>query len=254
MESGKPKVCVIGAGPTGLVALRHLKDIADCTAYELKDQIGGLWVYNENNDETRDKDDKFYELYGHTHESIYQDLTTIVPIYFLVYKDFPPKIKDRVHFTHKEVLEYLQDYTKHFELEKYISFNTSVLEVTKSTEGKWKVTIEKNGENSEEIFDYVVVCNGHNSVPFYPEKDIKNLKSFTGKVMHAHDFRKPDTEDFDNKNILFVGMRWSGQDLLYQFTDLKRIRSFIDDPTKKLEIPLEESRSDFKKIILSSKS
>ena len=37
------KVCIIGAGPTGLVALRHLKDVSDVTCFEMKNHVGGLW-------------------------------------------------------------------------------------------------------------------------------------------------------------------------------------------------------------------
>mmetsp|Transcript_28137 Transcript_28137/g.24869 ORF Transcript_28137/g.24869 Transcript_28137/m.24869 type:complete len:115 (+) Transcript_28137:19-363(+) len=113
METQKPKVCIIGAGPTGLVALRHLKDIATCTCFEIKDQVGGLWVYSDNTDTTISENDQFGELYGHAQESIYHDLTTIVPKYFFAYKDFPPQISG-LHYTHQEVLEYVQGYSDYF--------------------------------------------------------------------------------------------------------------------------------------------
>ena len=42
-ETKKPKVCVIGAGISGLLALRHIKDFANIICYEMKSNVGGLW-------------------------------------------------------------------------------------------------------------------------------------------------------------------------------------------------------------------
>ena len=108
----------------------------------------------------------------------------------------------------------------------------------------------KNIENEifEETFDYVIVCNGHNSSPYVPEGDLKNLDEFQGKIIHAHNFRRPDTQDFIHKNILCVGMKWSGMDILYQLTKIKEIRSQIEGTAQDFE----ESGVDFNKIIISS--
>ena len=39
----KPRVCIIGAGTAGLLAMWHLSQVADVTCYEVKAHIGGLW-------------------------------------------------------------------------------------------------------------------------------------------------------------------------------------------------------------------
>ena len=39
----RPRVCVIGGGISGLLAIRHIKDVADITAFEAKSNVGGLW-------------------------------------------------------------------------------------------------------------------------------------------------------------------------------------------------------------------
>ena len=44
------KVCVVGAGLSGLITLRYLLDKAeyfDITAYEQAGDIGGTWVYTD---------------------------------------------------------------------------------------------------------------------------------------------------------------------------------------------------------------
>ena len=60
-------VCVIGAGPSGLCALRHLKDkFSKVVAFEQGDQLGGLWVYT---DQTGEDDDGVL-----VHSSMYKNL------------------------------------------------------------------------------------------------------------------------------------------------------------------------------------
>jgi cation diffusion facilitator CzcD-associated flavoprotein CzcO len=42
------KVCVIGAGPSGITALKNLLDQGlDAVSYDLNSQVGGNWVFNE---------------------------------------------------------------------------------------------------------------------------------------------------------------------------------------------------------------
>lgn len=40
------KVCIIGGGPGGLLALRHLYGQAEVDLYEAQDDIGGMWLYS----------------------------------------------------------------------------------------------------------------------------------------------------------------------------------------------------------------
>lgn len=83
-------------------------------------------------------------------------------MHFFSFKDFPPKIGERFHFTKDEVFEYLVDYANHFDLQKYVIFNTSVTEIRRQPEGSeskhWKVSVSnQNNETEAEYFDYVVV-------------------------------------------------------------------------------------------------
>ena len=65
--SSTKSVCVIGAGPSGLCALRHLKDkFSKVVAFEQGDQLGGLWVYT---DKTGQDDDGVL-----VHSSMYKNL------------------------------------------------------------------------------------------------------------------------------------------------------------------------------------
>ena len=77
-------------------------------------------------------------------------------------------------------------YSKQFDLEKHIVYNTEVAMVTKSDQfnkyGQWSVRTRdiSSGEEKTDIFDYVLVCTGHHAqkhVPTFP-----GLTEFQGKV------------------------------------------------------------------------
>ena len=45
-------ICVIGAGSSGLTAIKQCRESGfDVTAYELTDTVGGLWRYRPDNKE-----------------------------------------------------------------------------------------------------------------------------------------------------------------------------------------------------------
>ena len=69
VDSPSMRVVVIGAGPSGLCALRYLADkpeLYDPVAFEKMDSIGGTWVYT---------DQVGLDKYGMTiHSSMYKNL------------------------------------------------------------------------------------------------------------------------------------------------------------------------------------
>lgn len=78
----------------------------------------------------------------------------------------------------------------------------------------------KNGKLSTEIFDSVVVCNGRYSLPKTPNtSSIVGLKTFTGEIIHSHDYRSP--KKFEGKNVLIVGAGPSGIDISLEIADEK---------------------------------
>ena len=70
---------------------------------------------------------------------------------------------------HTDVRAYLEKYARQFNLYKYIRFATKVKHVTPCSTDfnesfgncSWKLTaIEKGGQQFEEVYDSVLVCNG----------------------------------------------------------------------------------------------
>lgn len=181
----QPRVCVIGAGPSGLAAIKNLQEqgVSQITVFEKNNQIGGNWVYDENND----------------HSSVYETTHIISSKRWSQFEDFPMPESYPDYPSHRQVLAYFQNYASHFDLEKYIRFNTSVLKVEQNSQKQWKVTYQDEQGTHEETFDYLLVANGHHWDPFTPEYP----GHFEGEVMHSHQYKKASV--FSGKRVLVIG-------------------------------------------------
>lgn len=178
-EKGQSRnVCVIGAGPSGLVAARELrKEGHNVVVMEQSHDVGGQWLY-EPNVESEDPlgRDKVLKV----HSSVYASLRLTSPREIMGYTDFPFLVKkgrDMRRFPgHRELYLYLNDFCDWFGLREMIRFNTRVEYVGMLNYGefgkdlKWVVkSKEKNSvKEVEEIFDAVVVATGHYSHPRLP--------------------------------------------------------------------------------------
>ncbi|KAE9548752.1 hypothetical protein FO519_008043 [Halicephalobus sp. NKZ332] len=207
------KVAIIGAGPSGLPAIRHsiLYGFVP-TCFEATDDIGGLWRYKEN--ERMVKKTFIASVMKTTVINTSKEMTA--------YSDFPPP-PEFANFMHNTVLlEYFRKYVDHYGLLKYIKFKHYVLNVERTEDfektGKWKVTFlnDKNIEKSE-IFDAVIIAVGHHAKPHIPDP-WPGQNKFKGTILHSHEYK--DHKNFEDKVTVVVGFGNSGGDVA---VDLSRI-------------------------------
>lgn len=64
---------------------------------------------------------------------------------------------------------------------------------------QWEVAIEKDGQETTEIFSHLVVCNGHHWKPRYPNYP----GEFAGELLHSHHYKK--AAPFKDKKVLVIG-------------------------------------------------
>ena len=218
-----PKVAIIGAGPSGLMSARHIKEVAEITVFESKSDLGGLWLYSDISERNHPniESDEYYKLYGYLHDSIYYDLICNLPQQFMMFKDFPHDEKNTQYLLSRGAFQkYLNDYSDHFDIRNWIKFNTTVtnLKVNEESENRYKLSyVSYNNPDEDPIhhnesYDYVIIANGHFSTPNEPVFEGK--ETFTGSQFHIHNFRKFDDKDFKGKNVLLVGARYSATDLI----------------------------------------
>jgi len=213
------RICLIGAGPSGMSVLYHLEKlrkegvaVPEVVCYEKQSNWGGLWNYSwrTGNDEHGEP----------VHGSMYRYLWSNGPKEALEFPDYTFEEhygKAIPSFPPREVLfDYLQGRWKSQDLKKLVTFKTVVRSVKFDEETeKFTVTVESLTEKKvlpSEEFDYVMCASGHYSVPFVPE--YPGVEKFPGRVMHSHDFR--DAVEFEGKRLLVVGSSYSAEDLALQ--------------------------------------
>jgi cation diffusion facilitator CzcD-associated flavoprotein CzcO len=115
----------------------------------------------------------------------------------------------------ESVLEYLNDYAK--DIKHLIRFETQVREVklNDAEKGDWAVNRVdvRTGENITDIYDAVVVANGHYDVPYLPA--IPGIEAwnqiYPEVISHSKLYDSPD--DFRGKKVLLVGNSASALDI-----------------------------------------
>jgi cation diffusion facilitator CzcD-associated flavoprotein CzcO len=179
------RVCVIGAGPTGLTALKNVAaaGINDLVCHEAQDATGGIWVYSENPERP----------------SVYKTAHTISSKRLSQFPDFPMPDDYPDYPSNRQILAYMRAYEAHFGLTGYIRFNSRVENVTRRPDGHWLVEVDRGGERYTHTADELIVCSGHHREPFVPELP----GSFDGDQIHSVFYKH--AEPFAGKRVLVVG-------------------------------------------------
>lgn len=194
------RVCVIGAGALGLVAIKNLTEQGlDVTAFERSHQLGGTWGW------TLDKPDQVTATELTTSNTSKQTNC---------FTDFPFPDAAALHPTSQEVGDYMLSYAKHFDLLSRIQFSTKVAKVERDeSSGKWVVHTESSSNDGASqtrqlTFDRVVVATGI----FQTRKmvDIPDIEKFEGDVVHSRDFKDP--YKYAGENVMVIGIGATGAD------------------------------------------
>lgn len=207
------RVCIIGAGPSGLAQLRAFQsagdkgaDLPEIVCYEKQPDWGGLWRYTWRTG---------VDEHGNPcHGSMYRYLWSNGPKEGLEFADYTFDEhfgKPIASYPPRAVLfDYIEGRVKKANIRDKIRFNTIVRDVRKSGDG-FDVTVRDEITDSEttESFDHVVVASGHFSVPHVPH--YPGFESYNGRILHAHDFR--DAREFTGKDILIMGTSYSAEDV-----------------------------------------
>jgi len=209
----KKRICIIGAGPSGLAQLRAFQSAADKGAdipqivcMEKQSDWGGLWNYT-----WRTGVDEAGNL---CHGSMYRYLWSNGPKEGLEFADYTFEEhfgRPIASYPPREVLwDYIKGRVEKAGVRDKIRFNTNVRDV-RYADGMFTVTSRNSETDTETVedFDHVIVASGHFSspnVPYYP-----GFESFNGRILHAHDFR--DAREFVDKEILILGTSYSAEDI-----------------------------------------
>ena len=187
-------VCVIGAGASGLIAVKNLRENGfevDC--YERDTVLGGLW--NPSNQHS--------PLYPNTHLVTSRSQTEI--------PDFPMPDRWPDYPSAVQMLEYLQSYASHFGLAEHIWYGSEISHIEQVEGSRFEVVVKPAAGAAARRLRYaaVIVATGHHwvpNLPTYPGQD-----QFRGTAVHSSQLG--DGSSMRGRSVLVVGSGNSGVDI-----------------------------------------
>lgn len=183
--------CVVGAGPSGLAALRHLLAAGIRTVcLEREPALGGNWRF------------------GSGTSRVFASTRLISSKRLTEFADFPMPRHFPAYPDHRQCLEYFESYAEHFGLLSHIETGVSVerIEPAGPPGSGWVV----HAGGPPRRYAGVVIASGHNHVPRWP--DIPG--DFTGPLLHSADYKSPtEPVTLAGKRVLVIGGGNSGSDI-----------------------------------------
>ena len=189
VETMELRVAIVGAGPSGLAALRALRGAGfDAIAYERGAQIGGVWTLEDRP------------------TASYRSLHLITSRARTEFAEHPMPAGTPDYPSRDAIGRYLEGYAERFGLHEHIRLGAGVERAERLPAGGWRLEL---ADGEQPNADVLVVANGHNDVPKWPEPPYPG--DFDGEQLHALDY--DDSSPYAGKRVLVVGMGNSAMDI-----------------------------------------
>jgi 4-hydroxyacetophenone monooxygenase len=179
-RGGDFTVAIIGAGVSGMLAgIRLRQQGIKFVIFEKADGVGGTWRQNH-----------------------YPGAGVDTPSFLYSFSFFPRSWAS--HFGKRdEILDYLQDLAHTFGLERFVEYQTEVIEAEyQAARQDWAVTVvSPRGGQRTQHFNAIISAVGLLSVPSIP--NLPGSESFRGRLFHATHW--PDDVDLGGRDVAVIG-------------------------------------------------
>ncbi len=193
MEVAPKRVCVVGAGPAGLVSTKTLVEAGlevDC--FEMSSETGGHWVLDNPNGRS----------------AAYHSLRTNTPKSLSRFSDFEMPEEWPDFPSHTQVRLWFESYIDTFGFRERIQTRHEVVAARPVDPEGWDVEVRgESGQTSTERYDALLATSGSYWHPRLPEIP----GELGGKLMHARQYRDPKRPfDVRGKRVVVVGIGNTG--------------------------------------------
>jgi amino acid adenylation domain-containing protein len=200
-SGAKKRICVVGAGPAGLVMAKSLLEEGhEPVVYEAGDTFGGVWNLKEHKNSGAYKNTRFQNSADTS-----------------FFSDFPATAEHGLFPGVTQVRDYLEAYAERFDLKRRINYRSRVVAVAEAGE-QWRVEVRRGNEHHVDHFDGVALCHGRYHHPALPA--VNGLSDFQGEVLHSGQYF--DNRIFEGKRVLVVGNGVSGMDIAEEASHVAR--------------------------------
>lgn len=190
------RAVVVGGGAAGIAAVKALHEAGvDTTGVERASELGGLW-----------------RLAPET--PAYEGLRLNTSKPRTEFSDHPMPAEWPDYPSRAQMLAYLQGYADRFGVTERYRLRTTVLSARR-VDGRWQVETTGPDGRTVQSYDHLVVANGHNHEPRFPEPPYPG--TFTGSQSHAHSYVRP--QEYDGQRVLVVGTGNSAMDIATELAD-----------------------------------
>jgi dimethylaniline monooxygenase (N-oxide forming) len=192
------KACIIGAGSSGIAAAQVLQARGiDFDCFEKGSAVGGNWRYENDNGMS----------------SAYRSLHINTSRRVMAFKSLPMPEDYPDYPDHFQMAAYFDEVVDRYALRDRIRFGTEVLSArpVDGGEARWEVTVEGPRGRETNLYDALLVANGHHWDARWPEPSFPGAEEFDGEQIHAHGYREPDT--LRGKRVLVLGIGNSAVDI-----------------------------------------
>ncbi|RMZ03842.1 hypothetical protein D0862_05518 [Hortaea werneckii] len=213
-------VCIIGAGPAGLVAAKTFLQSGQfaVSVYEKKDRLGGIWAIDESS----------------TNGYLSPQTPTNLSRFTVAFSDLDWRSVD-LRSKHDgraaklpmfpkawHVNRYLQMYQQRFVPENVLQFDTEVIKAERAKQSAdasrttWQITSRRGSITEIKSYDYLVVSSGFFSRPRPLARSVHRATPGPGvQIIHSSEFKTltdifPNAPQKHGKNILLIGGANSG--------------------------------------------